>query len=59
MTFEGQTTCPVCLSDLARDLRDVLRKADDTDVFLIECPKCDSEISITVRIVHHVEIARG
>jgi uncharacterized protein with PIN domain len=58
MTFEGLTLCPVCSADLARALRDVLRKADDVSASVIDCPNCDAPIVVHARIVHHVEIVK-
>jgi hypothetical protein len=58
MTFDGATTCPACGADLARDLRDVLRKAEDRYECAIECPACDVTVVVKARIVHHVEIVR-
>jgi hypothetical protein len=56
MIFDGSTACPVCHADIASELRDVCRKADDTDTFHIECPRCDAPVTIALRIVHHVTL---
>ena len=58
MTFEGSTLCPVCSADIKRELKDVLRKADDVSASVIECPKCSAPIVVHARIVHHVEIVK-
>jgi hypothetical protein len=64
MTFEGSTLCPACTADIAKDLRDVLRKADErsTDgggLAQIECPKCDANIDIHYQILYHVKIVEA
>lgn len=58
MTFDGLTCCPVCRIDIARELRDVLRKAEDRDTMRFDCPRCDAPIAVKVRIVHYVEIEK-
>lgn len=64
MTFEGSTLCPACKADIARVLRDVLRKADEWSsdgggLIPIECPKCDANIDIHFQILYHINIVKA
>lgn len=59
MTFEGLTYCPSCTRDISRQLRDVLRKADDDAIVTFECAHCDTEIVVRVAVRHKVNITRA